>query len=279
MTQIIQSLTSHLLLSPLVSLPSLASQTEFFSGADLGGLIGTAHLASVHASIDESTTHAANGNDGGKEEEEDGEVIVLGGGGKAGKGGTRTKAQEMELRKRVGVMFGKTRRVGKVEGEGEKALEKKEVSWLRLRRVPFPLFLRRFELTLSFLLSSIPPCFSPLPARLACLSSSSSPPTSLSLSKLLVRRCQRPNDRGWEGSTASLWMNGVPGAWMGRRVEGIGWGVGLVWVEVGESAEDEAGRGDALSRIYCSLLIWPFLSSFFCSFCTPHLMQVADLLM
>ncbi|KAL7412756.1 P-loop containing nucleoside triphosphate hydrolase protein [Mrakia frigida] len=125
--EIIQSLTSHLLLSPLVSLPSLASQTEFFSGADLGGLIGTAHLASVHASIDESTTHAANGNDGGKEEEEDGEVIVLGGGGKAGKGGTRTKAQEMELRKRVGVMFGKTRRVGKVEGEGEKALEKKEL--------------------------------------------------------------------------------------------------------------------------------------------------------
>jgi len=53
----------------------------------------------------------------------------------------RTRAEEMELRKRVGVMFGKNRRAVKSAGgeEKTKGLEKKEVS-LSFHHNPFPFF-------------------------------------------------------------------------------------------------------------------------------------------
>lgn len=112
-------------------------------------------------------------------------MLVLGGGG-GGKGAVRTRAEEMELRKRVGVMFGKNRRAVKSAGgeEKPKGLEKKEVSLSFHHNVlPFfvflslslPLFSSFRELDLTR-----PPILPPsVQSLLTCLlySSSSSPLT------------------------------------------------------------------------------------------------------
>lgn len=102
LVQILESLTKSLVLDSSVSLAALAAQTANFSGADLGGLVGTAHLASVHESIDAPEDESSEGSSA--REAEVGEVIRLG--GKKNSGGLgRSRAEEMALKKRVGVML------------------------------------------------------------------------------------------------------------------------------------------------------------------------------
>lgn len=104
-------MTKTLALSPEVDLAELASdlRTAHFSGADLGGLVGTAQLAAVHASIDEVLPAEGKDAPAGASSTRDVEadVVRLSGRGKKGSVGvkTMTRAEEAALRKRVGVML------------------------------------------------------------------------------------------------------------------------------------------------------------------------------
>lgn len=104
--QILQLITRNLHLSPLVSLSDLAAETEHFTGADLGGLVGTAHLAAVHATFESATEDGSStGNTLRTTSDLSSEEVLVIGGGSGGRT-RRSRAEEAELRKRVGVMMG-----------------------------------------------------------------------------------------------------------------------------------------------------------------------------
>jgi SpoVK/Ycf46/Vps4 family AAA+-type ATPase len=123
----LQSIARNLHLGPHVSLESLAAQTEHFTGADLGGLIGTAHLAAVHSSLDAHTNGdqegASSSSDGGATQDElVGEVLVIGRRSKGSQG--KSRAELAELRKRVGKMVGVGRKdLGGVTASGQGSSE------------------------------------------------------------------------------------------------------------------------------------------------------------
>ncbi|CDZ96687.1 AAA-type ATPase [Phaffia rhodozyma] len=102
---ILRSLTRNLKLDPAISLPNLARQTENFSGADLGGLIGSAHLHSVHSTLDDDNLDTSPNRSVRNGEEIKGEVLVLSGGNKGKKLIARSRAEEGALKKRVAVML------------------------------------------------------------------------------------------------------------------------------------------------------------------------------
>lgn len=133
--QILQLITRNLHLSPLVSLSDLAAETQHFTGADLGGLVGTAHLAAVHATF-ESATEERSSTAGFQRTTSDPlseEVLVIGGGNG---GRMRSRAEEAELRKRVGRMTGSSQ--GKFAGLArESAQDRRETSVSRSNPDPF----------------------------------------------------------------------------------------------------------------------------------------------
>lgn len=206
----------------------LAAQTEHFTGADLGGLIGTAHLAAVHSTLD---PHIENGNEEGgpspsvataAHDELVGEVLVI---GRRKKGGQGTSRAELgELRKRVGKMIGVGRKdlAGSIDGglgSSEAPVCASGLFFIRCNRL------------LTFL------CL-PLDVR--------SPTSPRPSSRLPLRqhghRSRSRNATGSNASTAPLSMNGRSMASRALRGEGQLLAAGAVSDDLASAKSDSEKR-------------------------------------